>query len=513
MDDDGTHENVAGKSITIDIVPPSPVIIGPNSVYQGVTYTLSLAATGPNPILCWEIDWGDDNTESFDGGISSVTHTFMDPGVYSIVASAVNAYAAYDATPKQVTVLAVIPAASAVTSDITSEGQFVSEFTVTYTDLLGIDPDSLDFEDILVTGPNGFSELAELVTYELSLDGKSCTATYQVYSPGEEWAYADNGVYTLSMQDGQVANTVGQTVPPTTLATFSVVVPQGDITPPVASSLAAVDKVTGGSAALTFTVTYTDDTAITDLGFGDENILVTGPKDYRQFAQYLSSTISEDGKSAVATYRIIAPGGFWDNTDNGTYTFQLQEDQICDDAGNFTAAANLGVAVAKLAPDRIGTSLKKPTNVRLAANGVASTYYGYVMGTNTQDYYRFTTTKASRITAQISNLVDKAQVQILNSKGKTIKPSTTETAGGTYFTAKLPAGTYFMRVVLKGKKGTGYTAKLAAASTAAALRASKLAFSTTPLLPATSTLAPASSLVLGRLALRAADLFSTTSTI
>ncbi|MCY2953933.1 MAG: PKD domain-containing protein [Planctomycetota bacterium] len=507
VDEDGTYHNVAAHSLTVNNIPPTLSITGPSSVYEGMDYTLNLSATPAQTITLWTIDWGDDTAESVDGDATALTHTYVFSATCTITATATDTQGTYNALAKNVAILAAIPAALANTSNVSTEAEPVCQFTLTYTDMLGIDTDTLDGDDILVTGPNGYSQLAELLSLESTPDAKSCSATYQIYSPGPEWVFDDNGTYTLTIQDAQVANIVGQTVPTATLNTFTVNVPQGDVTPPVPSSFAAVGAVTGGSATLTFKVTYTDDTAITDATLGDENILVTGPKHFQQLAQFISATISLDGKSATATYRIAAPGGFWDPSDNGNYTFQLQSDQVADDAGNYSPTTNLGAAIAKLAPDRIGTSIKKPSAVRIATTGAPTSFYGYVMGANTQDYFRFPTTKSSKTTAQLSSLVDKAQVQILNSKAQILKPATSRTAGGTYFTAKLPAGTYYLRVILTGKKGTGYRVQLSTLYTAPP-RASKLAFSTTPLAHSTTQQPSPSSLLLGRITLRPADLFN-----
>src|SRR5262249_8976503 len=44
----------------------------------------------------------------------------------------------------------------------------------------------------------------------------------------------------------------------------------------------------------------------------------------------------------VATYRINAPGGSWDQTDNGTYTVSQNANQVRDLVSNYRAAGTLG---------------------------------------------------------------------------------------------------------------------------------------------------------------------------
>jgi hypothetical protein len=79
--------------------------------------------------------------------------------------------------------------------------QSTATFTVTYSD-----PDdsvqysSIDGNDVLVTGPNGFSQLAALVSVDQPGDGSTRIATYQVTSPGTAWTQADYGTYVAWTQ-------------------------------------------------------------------------------------------------------------------------------------------------------------------------------------------------------------------------------------------------------------------------------------------------------------------------
>src|SRR5581483_1167553 len=97
-----------------------------------------------------------------------------------------------------------------------------------------------------------------------------------------------------------------------------------------------------GGAAYTFTLVFSDNLAIDIASLDGSDIRVTGPRGFDQLAALVSVTPATSGTPRTATYRIAAPGGSWDNADNGTYTLTLQGNQVSDTAGNSAAAGVLG---------------------------------------------------------------------------------------------------------------------------------------------------------------------------
>ena len=89
-------------------------------------------------------------------------------------------------------------------------------------------------------------------------------------------------------------------------------------------------------------VTYTDDTAVKVSMLGTGDIRVTGPSGYDVTATYIGVDIGSDGTPRTATYRISAPGGTWDNDDDGTYVIELLTGEVTDTAGNAAAHGVLG---------------------------------------------------------------------------------------------------------------------------------------------------------------------------
>jgi len=242
------------------------------------------------------------------------------------------------------------PTASMAATNLTTASTAPYQFTVTYTDHIAINTATLNGTDILVTGPNGFSQLATLVSVNNSTNGTPRTATYQINAPGGSWDAADNGTYTALLQANQVSDTSGNVIPATTLGNFSVAVPlpPPDLTPPTAS-LTAANLTTVNANPYQFTVTYSDNTAMNIATLDGSDILVTGPNGFSQLAALVRVDNTANGTPRTATYQINPPGGTWDAPDNGTYTFWLQPNQVSDTRGNFVPALSLGSILMNLA--------------------------------------------------------------------------------------------------------------------------------------------------------------------
>jgi hypothetical protein len=103
------------------------------------------------------------------------------------------------------------------------------EFSVTFADDSGVDVSTIDGLDITVSnGALSFETEATLVTVDDPADGSPRTATYAITPPGGGWDPADNGIYTVTLNDGQVADTLGNAAGATLLGTFEVNVPEAN---------------------------------------------------------------------------------------------------------------------------------------------------------------------------------------------------------------------------------------------------------------------------------------------
>ena len=97
-------------------------------------------------------------------------------------------------------------------------------FTVTYNDSSAVAFSSLDSNDLLVTGPNSFSQQATLVSVTPATNNAQLTATYQVAAPGGSWNPNEAGVYTIALRSNQVSDTSGNSTAAGTLGSFQVAV-------------------------------------------------------------------------------------------------------------------------------------------------------------------------------------------------------------------------------------------------------------------------------------------------
>src|SRR5436305_3371789 len=120
----------------------------------------------------------------------------------------------------------------------------------------------------------------------------------------------------------------------------------GDVIAPTAL-LTASNLTTAASPSYTFTVTYSDNSAIKASTIDGNDLLVTGPG-YSQPATLISAS-STNAASIIATYAILAP------TNNGTYTVTMNAGQVTDTAGNPVAAGSIGTFSVNLAGGLSGT--------------------------------------------------------------------------------------------------------------------------------------------------------------
>jgi uncharacterized repeat protein (TIGR01451 family) len=95
-------------------------------------------------------------------------------------------------------------------------------FTITFSDNLAIDLNSLDGTDIRVTGPAGYNQLATFISASPASIGSPRTATYQITPPGGSWDISDNGLYSISLEANQITDTAGNQVSAMILGSFSV---------------------------------------------------------------------------------------------------------------------------------------------------------------------------------------------------------------------------------------------------------------------------------------------------
>lgn len=117
------------------------------------------------------------------------------------------------------------PAGTLTAADVTAAGADYT-FTVEFSDATGVDVSSLGDLDVTVSnGAISFIANATLEDVDVMADGTPRTATYAITPPGGSWDATDNGTYTVTLNDAEVADILGNATGETTLGTFDVNVP------------------------------------------------------------------------------------------------------------------------------------------------------------------------------------------------------------------------------------------------------------------------------------------------
>jgi List-Bact-rpt repeat protein/metallopeptidase family M12-like protein len=114
-----------------------------------------------------------------------------------------------------------------------------------------------------------------------------------------------------------------------------------DFAPPIAS-LSASGITSGGSSGHSFTVTFTDASAVRVASLGASDLIVTGPNGYSNVVSFMGVDIASDGTPRMATYAAPVPGTAWDAADNGYYFIKLRDGEITDTLNNAVAETDLG---------------------------------------------------------------------------------------------------------------------------------------------------------------------------
>ena len=111
------------------------------------------------------------------------------------------------------------------------------------------------------------------------------------------------------------------------------------------SSSSDVGESNIGETSYSFTVTYTDDSAVDVDGTVDINdVTVTGPGGPLTVTGAVPD-VATDGTPRTVTYTVTPPGGSWDAADNGSYTIAIAGNEVGDDdATQLFVAADAGFA-------------------------------------------------------------------------------------------------------------------------------------------------------------------------
>ena len=217
---------------------------------------------------------------------------------------------------------------------------------VTYQDDLNI-PIVAGYSDataITVTGPGGPLSVvnASPVT---APNAPAVTVRYTVLSPGGVWDISDNGTYNVSVLANKLRNSANQFNPADTVGSFNVnLAPPPNQAPDANASASNVGAAQIGQTSYSFTIVFSDDSAVDVSTIDINDVTVTGPGGPLTVVSAVEAS-GVNGSPKTVTYTVTPPGGFWDIGDNGSYTIALNGNEVGDDGGpQLFAAANPSLA-------------------------------------------------------------------------------------------------------------------------------------------------------------------------
>ena len=126
--------------------------------------------------------------------------------------------------------------ASIVGTDVNAAGGNTTTVTVRYQDSAGVDPNSIDPSDLVVTAPDGSGLAVQNVSVDAT-DLTSVVANYVVASAAN-WSSASNGQYSIALPAGSVTDSAGNPVAAAG-GSFNVSISAPDTAPPVVQIAAA----------------------------------------------------------------------------------------------------------------------------------------------------------------------------------------------------------------------------------------------------------------------------------
>ena len=273
-------------------------------------------------------------TVGADGTADITTNVALSSGAHTLVAKQMYAYDATtvgnssiaagtlysDASANSVS-LTVSSEVSATLSSGPTESASQLAFAVTYSATNGglVSASTIGDHNIQVTGPDGFSQFANLVSVTPNGNGATLVAAYDVNAPSGTWGVANAGAYTVTLEPNEVSNTTSDYAPTAVLATYNVVA-KTPIAVTVEPASGQVDLTNSATVSLTVTfdrpvVAFTSSdvalsgaagattAVVTQVGTGDTtyNVAVSGMSHYGAVVASIDAGVVHDAASNANT--------------------------------------------------------------------------------------------------------------------------------------------------------------------------------------------------------------------
>jgi hypothetical protein len=196
---------------------------------------------------------------------------------------------------------------------------------------------SLGNGDFVLAGPGGFWQPGTFIGASVQRDN-STLITYDFPARLGAWDSTDNGGYSLRLIGASLQQPGGRTFPDTTQTIWA-----NNLWFNAPTAERVSESVTDGGTFMDVAVRYRD-AAGSSIGIswgslGNGDVTLSRPGGPTLVGTMLTRT--PVAGQFLATYRFNAPSGFWDNTDNGTWTLSTVANQVFDEEGFGTASLTL----------------------------------------------------------------------------------------------------------------------------------------------------------------------------
>jgi len=509
--------------IAVNNTPPTLAISGAATAAVGGTYALSLSASDPgiDTITSWMITWGDGTSATLDGTTTSASKIYAAAGTYTITATATDEDGTYSANSRVVSVQSP-PTANAGGPYYVNEGGAVQLSAAASTGsglsyAWDLDGDGI-FGELGTAAKRGDEVGATPIFSAVGVDGPdSRTPRVRVTSSA---GLIDIASAVLWIQNVAPTLTVSGAASVNTGATYTLSLASGDpgldtiaswtinwgdgTSSTVAGSPASATKVYAGAGAYTITAAASDEDGMYNAL--PRSVAVQDPVPTDTAGNTLG-TARNFGTLAAAMLKVAEDGvGASDKNDyfgfavDGPMSLNIKLSTLTDKADLYLLDAN---GVTLLSSRRKGTSdenlittlnagtyyirvlyagttsftayrlrvetiapaldpaLATAADFGGLANGAMKVTTGSVVPGDTSDYYKFSLASAAQIYLKLTELTDNADLQILDSSGRVISTAKRMGTSDEAIRLTLSAGTYYVKVVLKGTLGTSYRLRLA----------------------------------------------------
>ncbi len=482
FNNDGSPDLVVTNqgSDTVSIILSTPAVDrpiaktgGPYTVTQGSTVMLDASSSiGDGLTYSWDLDgdgiFGETGAAARRGNETGPTPTFSAVGLTGplTLPIALRVHASNGLSGTVTDTLRVLettpPTLALATLKKVDTSATDYRFDVTYSDDVAINRSTIDGQNILITGPRGFSAKALVLSISTADNVSPITVRYRMLAPGGSWTWDDSGTYSIAIRAKQVEDTSGNPVAAKVLGTFS-------------TSIAAPPDTAGNSRSTARYVGYKINGQVSTY---EDTILPVDEQDYYKFRLHNDLSISAKLYNLIdnvnlqlraADGTLIAASGRTGTTYElisrvltpGTYYLRVLE------AASFGTGYKLRVsALSPLAgvPDGAGNAPPGARSLGKFTDGKVSVVHDVVSPDDDADYFRIRLDEPLKLTAKLYDLTADADLELLSSSGHVLNSSARLGTRYELLSRKLAAGTYYLLVAPKATNSTNYALRITGGS-------------------------------------------------